>query len=109
MRPSGHVLFRVVDDTLSPMYGPPRTYGGAHWPLPPKAPHPDWLLLDHWQDDGTRRAGRVIHALRGFDIVRVAGLENVGEGFLGVTVVDREPSALHLHHDAVALQESMRV
>src|ERR1700683_2291596 len=66
------------------------------------------LRLRHqWQFDKTSLAGRVIYALRRFAIVIRLGPENVRDKSLRITVVQRKPAGLNLHHDAMAGQENM--
>src|SRR5258708_1211832 len=50
---------------------------------------------------------RAVDGLRGFLVVGFLGFENIGHEFLRVAVVQREPSALYLHHDAVAFFEDV--
>src|SRR3984885_7291300 len=64
-------------------------------------------LSRHRQIDIARRIGFVKHALRGFHIVGRFGEENIGHESLGIAVVQREPTRLHLHHDPVTGQEYM--
>src|ERR1700722_9789967 len=60
---------------------------------------------------GNLHAGRetigAIDVLRGLLIVTLFGFENIGYKFLRVAIVEREPSALHLHHDAMSLFEDV--
>src|SRR5271154_2853920 len=44
-----------------------------------------------------------IDVLRGLLVVALFGFENIGYKLLRVAIVEREPSALHLHHDAMTL------
>src|SRR3984885_8418772 len=64
-------------------------------------------LFCNRQVDIARRIGFMKHALRGFHIVGRFGEENIGHEGLGVAVVEREPTRLHLHHDPVTGQEYM--
>ena len=48
-----------------------------------------------------------VDTLSGFLVVGLFRLEDVGNEFLRVAVVDGEPSALDLHHDAVTLFENV--
>src|ERR1039458_2529978 len=57
------------------------------------------VLLDHRQHHRAGRLRRAVDALGGFHVVRGVGFPNVGDVFLRVAVVDREPRALHLHHE----------
>src|SRR5688500_7947533 len=52
---------------------------------------------------------RPVHSLRSFLIVRSSRVENVLNPLLRIPVVQREPRALHLHHNAMALQKCMIV
>src|SRR6185312_3655023 len=60
------------------------------------------LARHHRQLDVAGLPGRVVNALRGLDVVRRLGEEDVRHVGLRIAVVEREPARLHLHHDAVA-------
>jgi hypothetical protein len=47
----------------------------------------------------------VIHALGRLDVVRGFRKENIPHERLGVAIVERKPTRLHLHHDPVSRQE----
>src|SRR6516164_7757145 len=60
---------------------------------------------DHRQIDESRDLAAAIHALCRFAVVAWNGEENVVDVRLRITVVEREPARLNLHHDAVTRQE----
>src|ERR1044072_2161508 len=59
------------------------------------------------QLDEARLTGRVIDALRGLPVIARLGPEDVRDEGLRVSVVEREPTRLYLHHDAVPRQEDV--
>src|SRR6266545_5150620 len=65
-------------------------------------------LLGHYLQAHVRgKPRRTIHALLGDLEVGVCGLEDVRDILLRIAVVEREPGALHLHHDLVPLAEAV--
>ena len=60
-----------------------------------------------WHHDSRRLALAVIHALRGFHESPWAWRQECSTNVLWVAVSQREPRALHLHHDAVAAAEGV--
>src|SRR5512147_543700 len=67
-----------------------------------------WLLHDR-QNHRARALAIAIDTLHCLPIVRLTRLEYVGHEALRVSVVEREPGTLHLHHDAMPLQEHVIV
>src|SRR5450759_5107604 len=59
------------------------------------------------QFDGACLAGRVVETLHGFAVVLRLCKENIGDERLRIAVVQRKPTRLDLHHDAMAGQEDM--
>src|SRR5580658_4506265 len=66
-------------------------------------------LFSQRQDYVRWAALRTEYLLRGFSEIGCPRLKNVLHISLGIAVVEREPGALHLHHDAMPLQEGMIV
>src|SRR5512133_286996 len=64
-------------------------------------------LRDHGQLDKACLAGRVIDPLDRFSIVPLLRPENVWHERLRIAVIQRKPTRLHLHHDAVTGQEDV--
>src|SRR5882724_13652987 len=66
------------------------------------------VLHDRQRDVGSFLGG-VIHALCGLAVILGLGEQDVGHKGLRVTVVQWEPTRLHLHHQAVPRQENVIV
>ncbi len=64
-------------------------------------------LVNDWQFDEAGIAGRVIDPLCCFLVVLHLREENVANERLRIAVVQREPSGLDLHHDAMSWKENM--
>src|SRR3954470_15634295 len=66
-------------------------------------------LSDYRQYDIRRVAAGAKNALRRRDVIRIARQEDVRHILLRVTVVNREPGAVDLHHYSMAFQERVIV
>src|SRR5579871_6968757 len=68
------------------------------------------LILASWQNiylNARWIFRRPVNRFRRLLVIRILRFKNVRHKFLRIPVVEREPRALHLHHDAVPLLEHM--